>query len=62
MTATKCDICERDLKGKPHVDGATRFGPWANMCIECHKMHGRGLGLGKGQKYDGNGKKVEATR
>jgi len=33
------------------VDGLTRFGPWANMCLNCHHQFGVGLGVGKGQKY-----------
>jgi hypothetical protein len=33
-----------------HYDGATTFGPWANMCEECFARFGRGLGTGKGQR------------
>jgi hypothetical protein len=32
-------------------DGATVYGPWANMCDPCHKRVGRGSGVGRGQKY-----------
>ena len=59
MLAANCNFCERDLNGQEFVDGKTRHGPWAIMCIPCHKVQGVGLGLGKGQKYDGKGKKVE---
>jgi hypothetical protein len=31
-------------------DGATRFGPWANMCDACFTTYGRGLGIGRGQR------------
>lgn len=31
-------------------DGKTKDGPWANMCEQCFKTHGIGLGLGKGQR------------
>ncbi|GIM90103.1 hypothetical protein [Paractinoplanes toevensis] len=31
-------------------DGATRLGPWANMCPACFTLHGRGLGIGRGQR------------
>lgn len=56
----ECDICmyfndgvKTDLRNVPYfVDGATRQGPWALMCPECHAMHGVGLGTGRGQKYD----------
>jgi hypothetical protein len=45
------------------VDGATRQGPWAMMTPKSHKVHGRGLGIGKGQRYkkqpDGKWLKVE---
>lgn len=45
------------------VDGATVYGPWAFMTPVAHKALGRGLGLGKGQKYakqaDGKWLKVE---
>lgn len=46
-----CDICI--VSGKPEdaaYDGRTKDGPWANMCEDCFKVHGVGLGLGKGQK------------
>lgn len=47
----KCDICDRDTKSA-YVDGKTAGGPWANMCLKCHKMYGCGLGTGLGQKYE----------
>jgi len=46
----KCDLCQKPI-GKTFIDGATQYGPWANMCPSCHKARGRGLGMGKGQKY-----------
>lgn len=55
-----CDICQKqDLK--EYVDGKTKSGPWANMCCSCYKIHGVGLGTGKGQHYvliDGIPKKI----
>ena len=54
-----CDICSATLKGRPHVDGKTQTGPWANMCTRCHMEVGVGLGTGRGQKYDAEGNKVE---
>lgn len=42
-----CDLCG---KRPAAVDGATRMGPWAYMCVPCHETYGRGLGLGVGQR------------
>ena len=41
-----CDFCG----AAAHYDGKTKIGPWANMCENCFKKLGVGLGLGKGQK------------
>lgn len=41
-----CDFC-RDIAA---YDGKTSRGPWAYMCEKCFKIHGTGLGTGKGQK------------
>lgn len=45
-----CDICTKPIKDT-FIDGATRMGPWGILCPSCHKSHGVGLGIGKGQKY-----------
>lgn len=49
----ECDI-HKYVKGKPGVpaayDGATKGGPWANMCEECFAVEGVGLGTGRGQR------------
>lgn len=46
-----CDMCGFEFKSY-FVDGATRYaGAWAFLCPKCHKLHGIGLGTGKGQKY-----------
>ena len=50
MGSTKCDICGEELT-KILIDGRTSNGSWAVMCPKCHKIHGVGLGTGKGQKY-----------
>jgi hypothetical protein len=47
----KCDICHRHLTFF-FVDGKTKWGPWGIMCVHCHREHGRGLGIGSGQKYN----------
>lgn len=47
----ECDLCSARLL-KHFVDGATKYGPWANMCLDCHKAVGVGLGGGRGQKYE----------
>lgn len=56
-----CDLCSADLSKEEYwVDGATIQGPWGNMCPKCHKKFGRGLGTGRGQKYNSKtGKKME---
>ena len=53
MGSTKCDICGAECTTEL-VDGATQSGPWAVMCPKCHKIHGVGLGTGRGQKYRKN--------
>jgi hypothetical protein len=49
----ECDLCSTNLliHDQYYVDGKTQLGPWANMCIGCHTRFGRGIGLGRGQKY-----------
>ena len=42
----KCDLCK---KSEAEIDGKTDLGPWANMCLSCHLMHGVGIGVGRGQ-------------
>jgi hypothetical protein len=43
-----CDFCGKTAE----YDGATKYGPWANMCVTCFPVEGRGLGLGLGQKLE----------
>ena len=45
-----CEVCKGELEGE-FVDGRTKPGFWAIMCLACHKEFGVGLGIGKGQKY-----------
>jgi len=44
-TRPKCDFCSE----LSIVDGKTRIGCWANMCLIHFRSFGVGLGLGKGQ-------------
>lgn len=46
-----CDICDTPLT-KVFVDGKTTRGPWGCLCLNCHRLSGCGLGLGKGQQYE----------
>ena len=46
----KCQMCGDKVIDR-FIDGATKLGPWAIMCKECHKRNGRGIGVGKGQRY-----------
>ena len=46
-----CDLCATQGKTMPAaIDGATRMGPWAYMCVPCHETYGLGLGMGRGQR------------
>ena len=49
-----CAFCGRPLATATatFVDGKTQHGPWALFCATCHEIHGVGIGLGKGQRYD----------
>lgn len=47
-----CNLCERSLAGlHSFIDGKTRDGPWAIMCLSCHRVNGVGLGMGRGQEF-----------
>jgi len=46
-----CDFCRvNGLTHKAEYDGRTRRGVWANMCEQHFKLHGVGLGTGRGQR------------
>lgn len=47
----RCEVGGEPIVGA-FVDGATRMGPWAVMCPDCHEAYGRGLGVGRGQRYE----------
>lgn len=51
---TQCDLNTHHTHAitTAFVDGRTQMGPWANMCLSCHKTHGVGFGQGNGQKYE----------
>jgi hypothetical protein len=46
-----CQLCKTEGL-TVYIDGATAYGPWASMCETCHELVGRGLGTGRGQKYE----------
>ena len=46
----ECDICGRENL-KTLIDGCTVDGLWGILCILCHGLYGRGLGIGNGQLY-----------
>lgn len=48
---TVCDLDQNHPITTKFIDGKTSHGPWGNMCPECHKRFGFGLGTGKGQEY-----------
>lgn len=43
-----CDMCGPGVPAE--FDAKTERGPWANMCFKHYKVHGIGLGTGKGQR------------
>ena len=45
-----CDTCAGPVE-QEFVDGKTKHGPWAIMCMECFAVFGTGLGTGRGQHY-----------
>jgi hypothetical protein len=51
-----CQVSDRPIDDE-FVDGATIYGPWACMHPDAHKVYGKGLGTGRGQKY----RKVKVT-
>lgn len=50
MKESQCDFCSKVVV--TWIDGKTVHGPWANMCLQCYKVYGIGLGIGRGQMYD----------
>jgi len=49
----ECDFCHC-INEKQYVDGKTKQGPWAIMCMTHHKRYGVGIGPGMGQHYEFN--------
>lgn len=50
-TPSNCDLCTGPIKDR-FVDGRLRdIGQWAYMCPGCHKVHGHGFGIGRGQEF-----------
>ncbi len=49
---THCDVCQTSVRHSTFIDGRMNIiDQWAVMCEACHKTHGVGLGVGKGQMY-----------
>lgn len=46
-----CNICGDKFLDGVMYDCKTVHGPWANLCSNCYKIYGVGLGTGLGQKY-----------
>jgi hypothetical protein len=57
-----CDLCQRPI-GQNYIDGMVKEGGWATMCLGCHRVHGFGLGAGRGRHFekqeDGRWLKIE---
>lgn len=47
---THCDICDAPIT-TTFVDGRIPVVGWAIMCLACHRSHGCGFGVGRGQEY-----------
>ena len=45
-TVGECNLCGKERLSE-FVDGKTRMGPWANMCLPCYRK----VGVGLGQRY-----------
>lgn len=51
---TDCNFCHKPC-GDVLIDGATKYGPWAVMCMDCRVIHAYpGYGTGKAQMYERN--------
>ena len=47
-----CDLCQGKCSDE-FVDGVTKLsGLWGNMCADCFRRYGIGLGTGVGQRYE----------
>lgn len=57
----ECDICADPIVDE-FIDGATQMGPWANMCVECFRTLGVGIGSGRGQRYKRRDEKIGVPR
>ena len=59
----KCDLCGQPIKTTFADAKVDHDGPWGNMDLKCLRIHGVGVGKGKGQVYrrqdDGRWLKVE---
>ena len=47
----KCQFCNQPLKNV-FYDMNYKFMGWGIGCEDCHKEHGVGLGIGRGQMFD----------
>ena len=50
INEVRCDFCDKRVT--TFIDGATTVGYWADMCKDCHKSFGKGIGTGKGQMFE----------
>jgi hypothetical protein len=52
---TTCDMCHQQIV-RHLYDAKTGMGPWATMCQLCYGACGVGLGTGRGQHYQFDGR------
>ncbi len=49
-----CQLCGVTI-GEVFIDASLHGLGWALVCPGCHHQHGKGLGTGRGQKYEKQG-------
>ncbi len=56
-----CDVCDSDISHTEFVDGKTKHGPWALMCMRCWHRYGAfaSFGTGQAQHYNVTGEKID---
>lgn len=65
MAICHCGLCGDSLVGKIRYEGAIRenpSGPWKVMCEVDFALHGLGLGIGRGQKFDAQGRCLDGNQ
>lgn len=51
VAPASCEVCKTPIVAEFYDARMKGNGPWGNMCPNCFRQHGVGLGVGKGQHY-----------